>query len=69
VGVELVKVVRRDGEEFDCATWLHKAKEMPKDGLKYAVEQHLTGRRTAEREKEFAAHACGKFPRPIDPKK
>ncbi len=27
---ELVKVVRRDGEEFDCATWLHKAKETAK---------------------------------------
>jgi hypothetical protein len=24
-------------------TWLHKAKEMPKEGFKYAVEQHLTG--------------------------
>jgi HD superfamily phosphohydrolase YqeK len=51
VGAELVKVARRDGEEFDCATWLHKAKEMPKEGLKYAVERHLTGRGTAEREK------------------
>jgi hypothetical protein len=24
-------------------TWSHKAKEMPKEGFKYAVEQHLTG--------------------------
>ena len=24
---ELVKVARKDGEGFDCATWLHKAKE------------------------------------------
>ena len=31
---ELVKVVRRDGEDFDCATWLHKAKELPKEGFK-----------------------------------
>ena len=44
--VELVKVVRRDGEEFDCATWLHKAKEMPKDGFKGEVERHLTGKET-----------------------
>src|SRR5712692_5295569 len=29
---ELVKVARRDGEGFDCATWLHKAREMPKEG-------------------------------------
>jgi hypothetical protein len=43
---ELVKVARRDGEQFDCATWLHKAKEMPKDGFKVAVERHLTGKET-----------------------
>ena len=42
--VELVKVARRDGEEFDCATWLHKAKEMPKKGFKSEVERHLTGK-------------------------
>jgi hypothetical protein len=40
---ELVKVARRDGEEIDCATWLHKVKEMPKEGFKCAVERHLTG--------------------------
>jgi hypothetical protein len=44
--VELVKVVRRDGEDFDCATWLHKAKEMPKEGFKGEVERHLTGKET-----------------------
>src|SRR6201981_3594655 len=27
---ELAKVARRDGERFDCATWLHKAIELPK---------------------------------------
>jgi hypothetical protein len=43
---ELVKVVRRDGEEFDCATWLHKAKDMPKEGFKAEVERHLTGKET-----------------------
>jgi hypothetical protein len=31
--VELVKVPRKDGEKFDSATWLHKAKELPKDGV------------------------------------
>jgi hypothetical protein len=40
--VELVKVVRRDRENFDCATWLHKAKGMPKEGFKAEVERHLT---------------------------
>ena len=43
---ELVKVARKDGEEFDCATWLHKAKEMPKEGFKCAVERYLTGKET-----------------------
>ena len=27
---ELVKVVRKDGDDFDRATWLHEAKAMPK---------------------------------------
>jgi hypothetical protein len=38
--VELVKVARRDGEDFDRATWLHKASEMPKEGFKVEVERH-----------------------------
>src|SRR5271169_584412 len=41
---ELVKVARRDGEGFDCATWLHKAKELPKETFKQEVEKHLTGK-------------------------
>ena len=44
--VELLKVARRDGENFDCATWLHKAKGMPKEGFKSEVERHLTGKDT-----------------------
>ena len=44
--VELVKVVRRDRENFDCATWLHKAKGMPKECFKAEVERHLTGKET-----------------------
>ena len=43
---ELVKVARRDGEEFDCATWLHKAQALPKEGFKGEVERHLTGKET-----------------------
>ena len=39
-------MARKDGDEFDCATWLHKAKEMPKEGFKCAVERHLTGKET-----------------------
>jgi hypothetical protein len=43
---EMAKVARRDGNDFDCATWLHKAKELPKDAFKREVERHLTGRET-----------------------
>jgi hypothetical protein len=43
---ELVKVARRDGEGFDSATWLHKAKQLPKEGFKSEVERHLTGKET-----------------------
>src|SRR6201997_741899 len=43
---ELIKVARRDGAEFDCATWLHKAKELPKEEFKRAVGSHLTGQET-----------------------
>jgi hypothetical protein len=43
---ELVKVARRDREDFDCATWLHKATIMPKEDFKLEVERHITGRTT-----------------------
>ncbi len=42
-GVELAKLARRDGQDFDCATWLHKAREMPKEQFKHEVEKELTG--------------------------
>jgi len=45
-GVELAKVARRDGQHFDCATWLHKAREMPKEKFKQEVEKELTGKET-----------------------
>jgi hypothetical protein len=31
---------------FDCATWLHKAKELPKEGFKLEVERYLSGKET-----------------------
>ena len=45
-GLELAKVARRDRQHFDCATWLHKAREMPKEQFKQEVEKELTGRET-----------------------
>jgi len=43
---ELVKVARKDREAFDCATWLHKARELSKEGFKGEVERYLTGKDT-----------------------
>jgi hypothetical protein len=31
---ELVKVARREGQEFDCAPWVHKANSMPREEFK-----------------------------------
>jgi hypothetical protein len=45
-GLEVAKIARRDGQHFDCATWLHKAREMPKEQFKQEVERELTGRET-----------------------
>jgi hypothetical protein len=42
-GIELAKVARRDRQDFDCATWLHKARQLPKEEFKQAVERELTG--------------------------
>ena len=44
--IELVKVARREGEAFVSATWLHRAKEMSKEGFKSEVQRHLTGKDT-----------------------
>jgi hypothetical protein len=45
-GVELAKLARRDGQHFDCATWMHKARQMPKEQFKQEVEKELTGKNT-----------------------
>ena len=39
-------VRRRDGQDFDCATWLHKAREMSTEQFQREVEKELTGRET-----------------------
>src|SRR5438445_10162839 len=46
-GLELAKLARRrGGKEFDCATWLHKARALPKDEFRREVEEELTGKET-----------------------
>ena len=40
---ELAKVARREGQAFDCAKWLHKAKELPFDPFKQEIERALNG--------------------------
>ena len=45
-GLELAKIARRDRQGFDSATWLQKAREMPKEEFKQEVEKELTGRET-----------------------
>ena len=47
---ELVKVARREGQEFDCAPWVHKASSMPREEFKQEVERHLTGQETEPHE-------------------
>ena len=43
-GVELAKLARKQGQGFESATWLHKARQMPKEEFKREVEKELTGR-------------------------
>jgi hypothetical protein len=43
---ELVKVARSDGQRFESAIWLHKARELPQVEFKHEVEKHLTGKDT-----------------------
>jgi hypothetical protein len=47
-GLELAKLARsrRDGQEFDCATWLRKARLLSKDEFRREVERELTGKET-----------------------
>jgi hypothetical protein len=43
---ELVKVARKEGAEFACAPWVHKAKKLPREEFRREVDRHLTGRET-----------------------
>jgi hypothetical protein len=41
---ELAKVARAEGQRFDCAPWVHKARSMSKEEFTREVEKELTGR-------------------------
>ena len=43
---ELVKVARKDADPFASCTWVHKAKELPREEFRREVERHLTGKET-----------------------
>ena len=45
-GLELAKLARRDRQNFDCATWLHKARDLSKEDFQRAVGKELTGKIT-----------------------
>src|SRR6184192_1459234 len=45
-GLELAKLARRDGQRFESAIWLHRAREMPTEDFKREVEKELTGKET-----------------------
>jgi hypothetical protein len=49
-GIELAKLARAEGQGFDCATWLHKARSMRKEEFKREVEKELTGHETEPHE-------------------
>jgi hypothetical protein len=43
-GLELAKLARKQGQQFKSATWLHRARSLPKDEFKRQVEKELTGK-------------------------
>jgi len=43
-GLELAKLARQQGQRFKSATWLHKARRMPKEEFRREVEKELTGK-------------------------
>jgi hypothetical protein len=45
-GRELAKLARAEGQRFDCAPWVHKARSMTREKFTREVEKELTGRET-----------------------
>jgi len=49
-GRELAKLARAEGQRFECALWVHKARSMPRQEFAREVEKELTGRETEPHE-------------------
>ncbi len=43
-GRDLAKLARAEGQRFDCAPWVHKARSMPREDFRREVEKELTGK-------------------------
>ena len=49
-GRELAKLARAEGQRFNCAPWVHKARSMRREEFAREVEKELTGRETEPHE-------------------
>ena len=49
-GRELAKLARAEGQHFDCAPWVHKARSLPREEFRREVEKEITGRETESHE-------------------
>src|SRR6266704_1978226 len=49
-GRELAKLARAEGQRFDCAPWVHKARTMTREQVRREVEKELTGRESEPHE-------------------
>ena len=45
-GLELAKLAKKEKKNFKSAIWLHRAREMPTDQFRLAIEKELTGKET-----------------------
>jgi hypothetical protein len=43
-GLELAKLAKKEKKHFESAIWLHRAREMPTDQFRVAIEKELTGK-------------------------
>lgn len=44
MATDLAKIARREGQQFESATWLQRARSLPRQEFKREAERHLTGK-------------------------